>query len=103
MRPLADSAVVGLFAKRPVPGAVKTRLAAATSPAWAGRVAEAFLRDTLARLRRLDVRRVVVFAPADAGADMALLAGPGFELVPQSDGDLGADGGFHRAAAQPWG
>src|SRR5437588_531917 len=49
---------LGVFAKQPVPGAVKTRLAAATSPEWAARVAEAFLADTLDRLAVVHARRV---------------------------------------------
>src|SRR5436190_18986949 len=40
--------VLGVFAKYPEPGRVKTRLAAATSPAWAAQVAEALLLDCLA-------------------------------------------------------
>jgi rSAM/selenodomain-associated transferase 1 len=81
--------VLGLFAKWPAPGAVKTRLAAATSAAWAARVAAAFLGDSLDRLSTLAVRRVLAFAPAAAEADFAALAGGRFELVPQSAGDLG--------------
>jgi uncharacterized protein len=91
----AATAVVGLFAKWPRPGMVKTRLAGATSPAWACRVADACLRDTLARLNRLagrPVRRVIAFAPTDAEANFARLvaeSGAPFDLVPQADGDLG--------------
>jgi uncharacterized protein len=81
--------VVGLFAKWPSPGTVKTRLAAATTPAWAARVADACLRDTLLRLGRLPVRRVIAFTPLEAEADFARLAGPDVALVPQGNGDLG--------------
>jgi len=89
--------VLGLFAKRPRPGHVKTRLAAATSPEWAARVAEAFLRDLLARLSGVAGRRVLAFDPPDAGPYFAALA-PGFDLVPQGGGDLGRRmGRFFRA------
>jgi len=85
----ASTAVVGLFAKWPQPGNVKTRLAGATSPAWAARVADACLRDTLLRLARLPVRRVLVFAPVEAEVDFARLAGDAVVVVPQGGGDLG--------------
>jgi uncharacterized protein len=85
----ASTAVVGLFAKWPRAGTVKTRLAAATSPALAARVAEACLRDTLLRLRCLPVRLVLVFAPVEAEADFARLAGDRAVVVPQAMGDLG--------------
>jgi uncharacterized protein len=81
--------VLGLFAKRPEPGRVKTRLAAETSPEWATQVADAFLRDTVARLAHSDARRVVVFAPADAGGFFTDLAEGRFTLTPQDEGDLG--------------
>lgn len=81
--------VLGLFAKLPRPGAVKTRLAAAVSSEWAARVAEAFLRDSLARLAALPVYRMVVFAPAEAEAEFADLVRGKYELAPQTSGDLG--------------
>ncbi len=81
--------VLGLFAKWPRPGQVKTRLAAATSLAWAAAVAEAFLRDTLDRLTGVAARRVLVYARADAAASFADLARGRFELFSQGDGDLG--------------
>ncbi len=81
--------VVGLFAKQPLPGLVKTRLAAATSAAWAARVAEAFLLDTLAKLAGLDAERVVAFAPHAAQAYFVNIAAGRFELMPQMEGDLG--------------
>src|SRR5436305_1263901 len=55
--------VLGVFAKRPVPGQVKTRLAAVTSAEWATRVAAALLADSLDRLAGIDARRLLVFAP----------------------------------------
>jgi rSAM/selenodomain-associated transferase 1 len=81
--------VLGLFAKWPEAGAVKTRLAALRGADWAARVAEAFLRDTLMRLKTVAARRVVVFAPAEARPAFAALAGTDFALLPQSDGVLG--------------
>jgi rSAM/selenodomain-associated transferase 1 len=83
--------VLGVFAKWPRPGAVKTRLGG--GPDWGARVACAFLRDALARLGAVADRRVLAFAPPEAHADFAALlaGGPGesFTLTPQTDGDLG--------------
>src|SRR5947199_232564 len=81
--------VLGLFAKWPAPGRVKTRLAAETSPEWASQVASAFLLDSLDRLASCEGRRVLAFAPDDAGPLFAPLAGGRFCLAPQGDGDLG--------------
>jgi hypothetical protein len=81
--------VLGLFAKWPQPGAVKTRLAAESSPDWAARVAEAFLHDLMERLLAVDVQRVLAFAPREAEAGFADLARGRFILTPQGDGDLG--------------
>ena len=79
--------VLGLFAKVPAPGAVKTRLGG--SPAHGAAVARAFLLEVLDRTHAIDAERVVVFAPADARAEMAQLVGPDIALEPQSEGDLG--------------
>lgn len=81
--------VLGLFAKLPQPGQVKTRLAAETSPEWAAQVARAFLLDMLDRLSVIPARRILAFAPAEAGAAFAVLAGERYILVPQATGDLG--------------
>jgi uncharacterized protein len=79
--------VLGIFAKYPAPGAVKTRLGG--SPEHAAAVARAFLLDVLDRTAAVDAERVVVFAPADLRAEMAHLLGPEVGLVPQTGGDLG--------------
>ena len=77
------------MAKRPTPGQVKTRLAAATSDAWAARVAEAFLLDTLGRLSQFEACRVLVFAPHGAETYFGEIVQDSFKLEPQSSGDLG--------------
>ncbi len=81
--------ILGLLAKWPTPGQVKTRLAAETSPEWAARVAYAFLADTIERLAEIEAQRILVFAPSEARPFFAELAGPRFLLTPQSKGDLG--------------
>jgi uncharacterized protein len=81
--------VLGLFAKLPRQGAVKTRLGAGQTPDWGARVARAFLLDALVRLSTVAVRRVLAFAPANAEQEFAALAQSRFALAPQSEGDLG--------------
>jgi rSAM/selenodomain-associated transferase 1 len=86
---LTSDRVLGLFAKWPAAGAVKTRLAADRDPAWGARVAHAFLLDTVARLTAVDARRVLAYAPPEREADFAALADGRFALQPQVGGDLG--------------
>ncbi len=81
--------VLGLFAKQPTPGQVKTRLAAQTSPQWAARVAAAFLKDLLCRLGDFPAHRVLAFAPAQAKSYFADLAQGRFNLMAQCEGNLG--------------
>src|SRR5687768_10328940 len=80
---------LGLFAKCPRPGQVKTRLAEAASPEWAARVAAAFLADTVERMAAIAARRFLVHAPDEATPDLVALAQDRFELAPQGPGDLG--------------
>jgi len=80
---------LGIFAKQPIRGQAKTRLAHATSPEWAERVAIALLGDTLDRFRELDAHRAIVYAPASGGDYFSQLANGRFETLPQGEGDLG--------------
>ncbi len=82
--------VFGLFAKWPKPGAVKTRLAAETSPEWAADVARAFLLDMLDCFASVRVRRILAFAPDSEESAFAEVVTGRFQLVPQVNGDLGA-------------
>jgi rSAM/selenodomain-associated transferase 1 len=82
--------VLGLFAKQPVAGAVKTRLAAGSSPEWAAAVARAFLLDSLERLSASPARRVLAYTPADAAPYFAAAVDGRFTLTAQTAGDLGA-------------
>jgi uncharacterized protein len=83
------TAVLGLFAKWPLPGTVKTRLAAATSATWAASIAQAFLRDALRRLATVQARRVLVYSPADTVKHFEAFPCKDFVLRPQIEGDLG--------------
>lgn len=85
-----QGAVLGLFAKKPQSGQVKSRLAAWGGAAWAAEVAQAFLQDSVQRLAQVSARRVLAFAPADAADWFARLVQGSFQLYPQGPGDLGA-------------
>lgn len=82
--------VLGIFCKQPIPGMAKTRLAGLASLEWSARIAEAFLLDTIQRVRRFPVDRLLAFSPADADSYFRPLAGIDFGLVPQEGPDLGA-------------
>jgi rSAM/selenodomain-associated transferase 1 len=85
----AGALVLGLFAKWPCAGAVKTRLAAELGPERAAQIALAFLLDSLDRLAAVSGRRVIAFTPDDAAAGFLDVADGRFDLRPQGDGDLG--------------
>jgi len=73
-----------VLAKAPVPGRVKTRLCPPCTPAQAAAVASAAIADTLAAVDAAECRlRTLV-------ADGNLPSPPGWTVVPQCGGDLGA-------------
>ena len=82
------SRALAVIAKEPVPGAVKTRLAARLGVGGAARAAAAMLADTVAGMAEVDAEPWVCFAPPEARTRMARLA-PGFGLLVQVEGDLG--------------
>lgn len=81
-------AILGVFAKWPEPGKVKTRLAASLGTEPAARIAMAFLRDVLERLRPVSANRYLLYTPAEAQGHFASLE-TDYMLEPQSSGDLG--------------
>jgi rSAM/selenodomain-associated transferase 1 len=82
----------GLFAKQPIPGAVKTRLAEAIGPVAAAELSEAFLRDLIGRFATIADRRWLGISPAAPSAVdwFRALAADRYELWSQPAGDLGA-------------
>jgi rSAM/selenodomain-associated transferase 1 len=82
---------LGVFAKQPLPGACKTRLAATIGPERAAELADAFIRDTLATCETLADSRTLIFTPdtPEARRYFEAVAGGRFELWPQPEGDLG--------------
>jgi rSAM/selenodomain-associated transferase 1 len=85
----SDGKLLGVFAKQPIVGQVKTRLAHASTPEWARRIAQAILEDSLDRFSEVEACRAIVYAPT-AGSDFfSQLARGRYESIPQRDGDLG--------------
>ncbi len=87
-RPLKRRLVI--VARAPLPGRVKTRLAANLTPEQTIDLYCCFLADLRAEMSALGtIDRAVYFTPADAGDHFSAFAAAGFALFPQTDGDLG--------------
>lgn len=83
--------VIGVMARAPVPGQCKTRLARTLGDEAAAHLYDAMLRDTLDAVAAIDAHRVILAACENDGvATLSALAPPGFDVVPQRSGDLGA-------------
>jgi len=81
--------VLALFAKAPVPGAVKTRLAPELSLQRAAELYEAMLLDVLEQhARARDWELALWFAPDSAAEWFAAHAPPVYRLLPQRGRDL---------------
>ncbi len=108
---LPEGGVLGVFAKWPEPGKVKTRLAEVIGPEDAADVHRTILLDLLdqwADAEGLDTksRRVLVFAPNDAGPRFDTIVPSRFALQPQVEGNLGTrleaffEGEFQEGASK---
>jgi rSAM/selenodomain-associated transferase 1 len=91
---LPEGGVLGIFGKRPEPGRVKTRIADEVGADAASRLHEAMLFDLLDLWDSPGVlapggRKVLVYAPGDAGPWFDPRVPASFALQPQADGDLG--------------
>ncbi|MEX0794911.1 MAG: TIGR04282 family arsenosugar biosynthesis glycosyltransferase [Pirellulaceae bacterium] len=80
---------LGMFAKVPRPGQVKTRLAVTLGDNTAAHVYGLFLRQLLARLTPLRYCKSLVHWPAGEGDYFSDFAEHGWRVEPQSPGDLG--------------
>jgi rSAM/selenodomain-associated transferase 1 len=81
---------LALMAKRPVPGAVKTRLCPPLSVATAAGLATCLLQDSISRIRRIErVTPILAFDPPEADDYFRRLAGDTMQRFPQGSGDLG--------------
>lgn len=88
MDPVRAAALV-VLAKSPRPGHVKTRLCPPLSLPDAARLHDAFVRDTMARMRALaGIRLVCAYTPAEDRAFFEAACN-GALLMPQADGGLG--------------
>lgn len=94
------STAIIVFAKAPVPGLAKTRLAPALGEAGAAALAERMLHHALAQAAAADVGPVELCAAPDAThpALQAAAAEHGARLTEQGTGDLGLR--MHRALAR---
>jgi rSAM/selenodomain-associated transferase 1 len=84
-----------VFAREPIPGQTKTRLAVALGAEKAAALADAFNRDALAKARRLRPAELVIAGTAKGGATRSvyfrrLAREFGAWLYDQGSGDLGA-------------
>ena len=86
----SDENWVVVFAKRPVPGEVKTRLVGLLGRQDACDLYQALLTDTLAAAGAVrDARGVIACTPCRESAWFGSTFGEGFECVEQGQGDLG--------------
>jgi len=79
--------ILALFAKEPLPGAVKTRLTPPLSADQACRLYQTALMETAALFCTLDLTVVICYAGRRAWFAQAF---PDLPLLPQVEGDLGA-------------
>ncbi len=79
-----------VFAKNPIPNAVKTRLIPRLSPEQAATLYTAFLTDWCEALAELpDAGLVIAYTPADAQPDLQALIGDDAIYIPQTGAGLG--------------
>jgi len=91
---LSSDRVVVVFAKRPVPGAVKTRMCPPLTPVQAAALYGAMLDDVLASTATaaasIGAAAWLAVDPPDAVAQLAQRCPPGFHAIAQRGADLGA-------------
>jgi uncharacterized protein len=80
---------LAVFLRAPRLGTVKTRLAAEIGERQALRLYRVLAQRTLAEVRAARLEATVWFTPADAATEMRRWLGEGWDLRPQSSGDLG--------------
>ena len=78
--------VLGIFAKQPLPGRVKTRLCPPFSHEQAAQLYQTCLEETVAAMAQAPAERVLFY---DGDRNFFEQTFPGLRLLPQSGGDLG--------------
>jgi rSAM/selenodomain-associated transferase 1 len=86
---MALESIVLLFVKAPLPGRVKSRLAAVTGQVHAVNLYKNFVLDILEMLEKTGYRVRIFFYPSGAGSEVAEWLGTNREYMPQSGNDLG--------------
>jgi len=87
-RPLKKA--LGLFARAPIPGQVKTRLAPTLTSEAAAALYRCFLLDTVRLAMRVRSWETIIFyTPEVARQALRDMVKEPLELIPQSRGDLG--------------
>jgi uncharacterized protein len=81
--------ILGIFAKQPIAGDVKTRLGKQIGLEASAELYECFLRDQLTRLQAVGEQQVIGFAPNSESARLWFGQFPGYEIWPQPEGSLG--------------
>lgn len=83
------STLLGIFAKHWTPGRVKTRLAADIGERRAAEVHRLFVSALLNRFDETADNRILAFDPPHCEREFRQAAGPAWQILPQSAGDLG--------------
>lgn len=81
--------ILGIFAKQPIEGSVKTRLGKQIGMPAATDLYESFLRDLIGRVDHIGDARVIGFAPDTASSQNWFGQFPDYELWAQPDSSLG--------------
>jgi uncharacterized protein len=88
-----QTAALGIICKTPRPGASKTRLMGILDPVEAADLSGAFIRDVAAAIEAVPASRrrkgYAVYAPAGSETELGALIPPSFDLLLQTDHDLG--------------
>ncbi len=80
-----------VYLKNPVPGEVKTRLQARYSPEQTADLYRAFILDTIQMVQTVEADRYfAAYTPSDSKDQINELIPQGWDLTPQSEGNLGS-------------
>jgi hypothetical protein len=89
-----QSVALGIICKTPIAGFCKTRLSPPLRPDECAALSACFIRDLAGTIRTIGldggVTGYAVYTPAGTETTLRRLLPPGFRLLPQGEGDLGA-------------
>lgn len=86
---MKKGALYVLFAREPVPGKVKSRLASRIGPVAAARLYEALLQDVISCIRETKEPFAVAYTPESNHGYFSAIVPDALELLPQKGADLG--------------